>query len=218
MLIEPHIAKVIKDGYAETQRKDCDNPTKHAEKVKDELPSGNNFVGHKEFQRHATQRNQQDGKQYQNSNDNQHEDGKDPLDNPSFYCQALVGHIVGIYVSESVEDSHDSAGAEHQAQEDTDGKQPVVGLVHDAIDGFGHIIKGSRRNEEVLDEHDHPFVKMGNRDVGNQGEEEQQQREERHKEVEGHTCRTVDGTTFGKQLDEIGTWPALSLKLVKKSL
>ena len=44
---------------------------------------------------------------------------------------------------------------------------------------------------------------MGYRDVGDQREKEEQQWEERHEEVERHTCGPVDSTAFGEQFGEI---------------
>ena len=126
------------------------------------------------------------------------------MNDPAFHRQALVGHIAGIHITESVEESHDATGAEHQAEQDTDGEQAFVRLVHDAVDSLRHIVKRSRGDEEVLDQHHHPFIEKRYRDVGNQREEEQQQGEEGHEEIERHACGTVDSAAFGEELDEVG--------------
>ena len=160
-------------------------------------------MGYQKMHSHAAHGNQYDGQYHQNTDDQQHDDGEDALDDPALYRQALVGHIVGIHVAESVEKRHDATGAENQAKDNTDREQAFVWLVHDAIDGIGNIVKRSRWDEEILDQHHYPLIKMRDRDVGNQGEEEKQQREKCHKEIEGHAGGTIDGTAFCEKLDEI---------------
>ena len=76
-------------------------------------------------------------------------------------------------------------------------------LVHNAIDNTGYIIERPHR-DEVLQHLHQTFVEMWYRDVGNHREEKENEREQGHKEVERHARRTVDGTAFGEELDEVG--------------
>ena len=122
---------------------------------------------------------------------------------PTFQIQSLVSQKVGINIAKTVEDRHDAVGTENQAHDNTDGEQPVMRLVHDDIDGSLHIIHCPRGDEKVIQSHHHTLIKMRNRDVRDQGKEEQNQWEQRHKEIEGHACGTVDSTALGEQFEKI---------------
>ena len=86
---------------------------------------------------------QEDGKEKQHSDNDQHEDGEGALDDPALESHSLVAQEIGIHIAESVEDSHNTAGAKHQAEQDADGEQSLVRLVHDIVNGVGHIIQSS---------------------------------------------------------------------------
>lgn len=200
------VAEKIKQGNAQTKGENANHPTQHAEQEEGERATLDDFVPHEIDQRRAAQRNQQDGDEQQQADDDQHKDGKSPLKEPAFQVQALVGHIVGIHIAETVEDGHHATGAENQAEEDTQRQQSFVWLVHDPIDGIPYIIHCPRGDKEVVQGHHHPFVEMRDGNVGYQREEKQDKREKRQEEIEGHASGTIHGAAFGEQLDEVNQY------------
>ena len=95
------------------------------------------------------------------------------MDNPTLKAQTLRGDVVGIHIAEAIEESHDTARTEDQAQNDTDGEQAVVWLVHDAVDSLFHEVERPRGDEEIVEEHHHPLIEVRNGNIGYQREEEQ---------------------------------------------
>ena len=119
LVAKADITKIIEQRDAETEGKHAYHPTQHTEYEERKRPSLNNLMDHKKLQSHTAKRNQQHGNDQQCPDDKKHQDGKHTLHKPVLHGHSLVSQIVGINITETIENSHDATGTKNQAQENT---------------------------------------------------------------------------------------------------
>ena len=140
MFVELDITEIIKQRYAEAQGENTDYPSQHVKQEERERAAFEDFVRDKITQSLTSHRDQQHRDDNQRTQDDKHDDGEKALHQPTLQIQTLVSQEVGINITEAVEDSHNAAGTENQTEQNTYGKQSVMGLVHDAVNSVLHII------------------------------------------------------------------------------